>query len=107
MENLLSQLNFISAKEYSNFIKNADSLVLQNKDNYIVLYSIEDVIKLNTDYKIDKYLPGFFLIGSDGGGEAFLIEKTTGAIYQAPFIGIGLEKSILKFKSFSELLASF
>lgn len=35
---------------------------------YMRLYKLEELIDYNNDYEISKYLPDFFIFGTDGGG---------------------------------------
>lgn len=53
------------------------------------LESAESVIDFNRGYQVEKFLPGFFAIGSSGGGEMLAIRKEDGSpcpIYMVPFI---------------------
>jgi hypothetical protein len=45
--------------------------------SYIVIWPIENVAKLNKDYKFDDWLPGLTCIGSDGGGTAYAFDYRT------------------------------
>ena len=51
------------------------------------LWPLVELAELNRGYEANETYPGFFLIGSDGGGEACVIEKGTGSLYLTPFIG--------------------
>src|SRR5258706_13646045 len=42
---------------------------------YIILWPIEELIKMNKAYEVAEYAPGLFLFGSDGGGEAYAFDK--------------------------------
>ncbi len=50
--------------------------------------------------------PNFFIFGSDGGDTAFAIEKSTGRIFEMPFIGMSREEAVLKSNTFDEFLKS-
>jgi hypothetical protein len=39
-------------------------------------------------YEVELNAPNYFIIGSDGGGEALAIERNSGHIYKLPFIGM-------------------
>jgi hypothetical protein len=47
--------------------------------SYIILWAIEDLIKMNESYQVDEYAPGLFLFGSDGGGEAYAFDIRSGS----------------------------
>jgi hypothetical protein len=57
---------------------------------YALLWPAEDLIAFNQDYEVDDLAPGFFLIGSDGGGDAYAFDlsREDGTIYRLPFIGM-------------------
>ena len=55
------------------------------------LWRAEDVLKLNADYEVAEYHPGFFGIGSSGGGIMFaLAESDSGdsPVFGLPFDSI-------------------
>lgn len=64
------------------------------------------MIQLNKDYDIEIYAPEFFIFGSDGGYTAFTIEKSTGKIFEMPFIGMEKEGATFIASSFDEFLKS-
>lgn len=71
---------------------------------YANFWKLEDISNLNLDYKVQEYLPGYLVIGSDGGGEAFAI-KRDGAVYvQVPFVGLSEEDCQVMGNTFGALL---
>lgn len=44
-------------------------------DAYVFLFKMEELIEINEDYCVEEYLPNACIIGSDGGGELFGIDK--------------------------------
>lgn len=106
IEKLLSEINFIAPEPFVNFLKNVNSTQISINDDYIILWSLKDMARLNKEYMVEEYAPEFFIFGSNGGDEAYAIEKSTGYIYQIPFIGMNKKDAILKFKDFSILLDS-
>lgn len=42
---------------------------------YFRICSAEEVVTFNRSYDVDKYLPGYFVIGSDGGDDLLAIRK--------------------------------
>ena len=73
--------------------------------SYVILYPSSELAEANKGYEFPKYLPGVFLIGSDGGGEGFAIDlrKSEPEYVVVPFIGAeestikSLGKSLLEF----------
>jgi SMI1/KNR4 family protein SUKH-1 len=57
---------------------------------YLVLWPVQNLKKLNVEYQVHEYAPGFLLFGSDGGGEAFAFDYTSkhARVVQIPFIGM-------------------
>ncbi len=59
-------------KDYLNFMSEhngGEGAVGENL--YMRLYKLEELIDYNNDYEISKYLPDFFIFGTDGGGMLF------------------------------------
>src|SRR4051812_503664 len=54
---------------------------------YLRLWKIDDLEKLNHDYEVNLYAPDFLIFGSNGGGTAYSFNKVTGNIYSFEFIG--------------------
>ncbi|QDA62092.1 SMI1/KNR4 family protein [Hymenobacter jejuensis] len=71
---------------------------------YLHLWPLADLIEANQDYQADENYPGFFLIGTYGGGEACAIEKETGKIYTVPFIGDIPEDAVLVGNTLDDLI---
>lgn len=61
-------------------------------DDYLALWSAEEVSNLNPAYQVDVYAPGLLLFGSSGGGEAFAFDLRCGAwnVVRVPFVGMDL-----------------
>ena len=75
-------------------------------DNYIILWTIEDLLVLNRSYMVDEYAPGLFLFGTDGGGEGFAFDTRSEArpIVSVPFVGMDLSLIRPIAPSFDEFL---
>lgn len=56
--------------------------------SYIMLWSAEEVVTLNDAYGTTQYLPGVFLIGTDGGDTGFGVDLKTGRYLKTPLIGM-------------------
>lgn len=70
-------------------------------DNHVVLWSVDQLEEFNRGYEVETYAPGFFLIGSNGGGEAYAIDLDTGSVVMVPFIGMDRREAFLVSPSFS------
>ena len=56
----------------------------------------EELLAWNTKCQVAESAPDLFLIGSDGGGEAYAFDlaKADAAVYQVPFIGLDPKGSL-------------
>jgi hypothetical protein len=73
---------------------------------YACFWKIEDIAGLNFAYHVQEYLPGYLVIGSDGGGEAFAIKRDEGCFFQVPFVGLSGDDCIFMGNVFGEFLAN-
>ncbi len=74
---------------------------------YFRLCSAEEVIEYDRGYNVGEFLPGWFAIGSNGGGEMLLIRKRDGSpcpVYMVPFIPMA-ESDIVQFTYDFEMFA--
>ena len=57
-------------------------------EEFYRLYSVEQLLSLNPAYGVDEFMPGFVLIGSNGGGESYLLDArhTPAPVFRIPFI---------------------
>ncbi|MDB5199435.1 MAG: hypothetical protein JWO92_1398 [Chitinophagaceae bacterium] len=106
VEKFLKEIDFVLPHGFIDFFKEANGAEISTDRGYIFLWELTDMIRLNKEYKVDTFAPEFFLFGSDGGGEAYAIEKLSGYIFQIPFIGMNKEDAIFKYKDFATLLES-
>jgi hypothetical protein len=60
---------------------------------YLRLFGIEQLPWINAAYQVAKYLPGYYLFGSNGCGEAYLFAPANGPqqVIKMPFIPFDLE----------------
>ncbi|MDB5407355.1 MAG: hypothetical protein JWL84_2267 [Rhodospirillales bacterium] len=76
--------------EYVQFLRDHDGFEGFAGEIYIVLWKAEDLIHLNHAYGLAQYVPGIFLIGSNGGGEAYAFDSHDASmpVLRIPFICI-------------------
>ncbi|MBK9208525.1 MAG: SMI1/KNR4 family protein [Anaerolineales bacterium] len=77
------------------------------KPGWFRLWSAEDVIQLNKDYEIEKYIPEFFGFGSSGGGEliAFDMQKDKSwKIVMIPFVSMSPDEARIIANNFEEFV---
>jgi len=71
------------------------------------LWRAEELIKINRGYKVAEFAPNLFLIGSDGGGEAYAFDVSADdpTLFEVPFIGMWLHAKAVA-DSFDSFLAT-
>jgi hypothetical protein len=97
-------LNFPS--DYLNFLLRTNGGEGLIGSEYLILWSIDDLITLNDAYSVDKFAPGLILIGSDGGDTAYAIDTRTSDLcfIEVPFIGMDLQEVKTCGKKFLDFL---
>lgn len=75
-------------------------------EEYFILWKAEELISFNKEYGVEKYAPGIFLFGSNGGGEGFGFDTRTKPykVVEIPFIGMDLQYATPVADSFTHLL---
>jgi hypothetical protein len=100
-QELIDQFGFNPPDDYLAYLLTAES-----KYQFGGAYLVEDdeLLAYNADHEADEFYPGYFLIGTDGGSEAFAIEKATGNFVQFLFIGHEQETATIIGRTWSEFL---
>lgn len=77
-------------------------------ENYLILWTAEELAQFNRDYQVEDYAPGLILFGSDGGGEGYAFDTRIApmSIVQVPFIGMNLAYARAMAPSFSEFITT-
>lgn len=78
-----------------------------NRDLYVVLWPLRELRELNLAYEAASLLPGFLLIGSDGGGEALVLDRRSSGpgVAMVPFVGMDANDLKPVARSFAELFS--
>ncbi|WP_437922459.1 SMI1/KNR4 family protein [Sphingobacterium sp. LRF_L2] len=100
----LRRISFLLPEGFIEFYKQANGADISSEKYYTILWPVTDMIQLNEDYSVEEYAPDFFIFGSDGGDNAFAIYKSTGEIFEMPFIGMSKEEAIFNASTFNEFL---
>lgn len=101
VETFLGHVDFNLPEGFIEFFKEANGADISTDEKYVVLWALTEMVQLNKEYNVEEYAPEFFIFGSDGGDTAFVIEKSTGDIYEMPFIGMSKEEAAFKGKTFT------
>ncbi len=91
-------------KEYEQYLKkfNGGSGMI-GEENYLILWSQDEIVEFNRDYAVEEFLPNILLIGSDGGGIAYGINSKCEYI-QVPFIPMDTEEVSVIARTFEEFI---
>ncbi|GHD03989.1 SMI1/KNR4 family protein [Zhihengliuella salsuginis] len=73
-------------------------------DGSLSILGVEGVVQRNADYEVQTCLPGFFMIGDDGGGSAILLNLQDRRIYEVDMGAMDEESMELCAESLDELL---
>ena len=106
INSFLKEINFKLPIGFTEFYKNSDGAEIYKDETYCILWPVTEMIQLNKDYNVPEYAPNFFIFGSDGGGSAFCIEKSTGFIFEMPFIGMSNKNNTFLCKTFHEFISN-
>lgn len=76
-------------------------------ENYLILWSADELEQFNREYEVHEYAPGLVLFGSDGGGEGFAFDTRSvpAPVVQVPFIGMELQYANPLCRNFEEFIA--
>jgi hypothetical protein len=77
-------------KEYIEFLRRVNGGEGFLGDNYARLWRAEELLEFNREYQAAELAPELFLIGSNGGGEAYAFDQSsaTSVVFLVPFIGM-------------------
>ncbi|MEH7246855.1 SMI1/KNR4 family protein [Neobacillus niacini] len=89
-----TELGVTFPNDYLEFISYSNGAEGSIGENYLILWSIEDIIELNEAYGVNDFAKGLVLFGSDGGDTAFAFDtrKNETQIVSVPFIGMDLSE---------------
>lgn len=76
--------------------------------SYLVLWPLEELVPFNREYEVGTYVPGLFLIGSNGSGEGFgydLRPSYARSLVMVPFIGMDWKEALPVGSSMAEFLS--
>ena len=101
-----TKLGITFPNDYIEFLSYSNGAEGSIGENYLILWSIEDIIELNEAYCVTDFAEGIVLFGSDGGNEAFAFDtrKNETEIVTIPFIGMDLSEIKTCSKTFNGFL---
>jgi hypothetical protein len=62
--------------------------------HYASLWRAEELVVFNLEYEVKELAPQLFLIGSNGGGEAYAFDRSISSptVFRVPFIGMAYQE---------------
>jgi hypothetical protein len=99
-------------KEYQEFLQRwngGEGLI--GAGAYVQFWPLGELAQHNRSYQANECYPGYFIFGSDGGGEAFAFDTRTSPMRIVMFPFIGMEPDVVDvmaatFTEFLEVLAN-
>lgn len=110
MEDIINVENDLNVKfpsEYIQFLQYSDGMDGVLPTNvYVSIWSIKELIGLNTGYEVNEFAPHLLLFGSDGGDTAYAFCKESNKmpILKVPLIGLGESEAEFISESFNDFL---
>lgn len=106
---LEQQLGVSLPSDYRSFLQTANGFEGRiGHSGYIALWSCQQIIGKNGNYKVAEFASGFLLFGSDGGGEAFAFDmQNAWAVVMIPFVGMARTDAIPVGNSFTEFMRHY
>ena len=97
-------------KDYLAFLRhsNGGEGELGVEPGWFQLWEAENVIQFGLEYEVPKYAPGFFAIGSNGGGEILAFDSRTDSVWPVvalPCIGLEADEAMTVSPNFAEFVA--
>ena len=92
----LKEIKFSISDDFVDFFKESNGAEINSEEMYFCIWSLSEMIELNIAYNVEEFASDFFLIGSDGGGNALSIKKDSSFIYEMPFIGMDNNEAVFK-----------
>lgn len=101
---VLPQLPSNLPKYYIDFLKKHNGAIgdLPVQPYYFQLWKIDEIVINNKGYEIHEYLPNYFGIGGNGGGELIALQMQSQKIFTIPFIPMEEQNALLLAESFEE-----
>jgi hypothetical protein len=102
-----ADLDWTLPAEYREFLRQMNGGEGFFGEDYLILWSADELAQFNREYEVENYAPGLVLFGSDGGGEGFAFDtrNSPAPIVQVPFIGMELQYANPVSSHFEEFIA--
>ncbi len=104
-QRIFEEINIVFPEDYVEYMlkKNGGEGAI-GEEGYMRLWMLQELIEANEDYAVQEFAPGLFLIGSDGGDNAYGVRREDVAFIEVPFIGMSNEEAKVLGSNFTEFL---
>lgn len=95
---------------YRRFLLNSNGAVgFSDRTGLLRLWKVEELVSQNTEYQVQLDAPGFVIIGTDGGGEAFAFDcrGKSSEVYALPFDSMDPEDAASRGPTFDEFIEPY
>jgi len=92
IEEIEKKLNFKFPIQYKEFMLKYDGAEGEIGENsYLVIWPLKEIVSLNEEFEISKYIPDLICFGSDGGGMGYAFKRTNPVTFvEFPFESIDI-----------------
>ena len=100
--------NYAFPADYKALLQTTNGLEGRTDRQYLVLWSTQELMDLNTAYQVKEFVADVIIFGSDGAEDAFGFDTSvpTVSIVKLPFIGMGYLPNEKLAGSFEAFLSS-
>ncbi|QDQ28209.1 SMI1/KNR4 family protein [Chitinimonas arctica] len=108
IENAEADLNWQLPTAYKQLLEKTNGGKGTVGENYVVLWSAEELAEINREYQVQAHAPGLVLFGSDGEGQGFAFDTRQAPypVVQVPLIGMDLQNARVVAPEFAGFIGS-
>ena len=99
-----AQVGYPFPEDYLSFLALSNGLSTEGR---LMLLAAGDVADRNRDYEVQEYLPGYVMIGDDGGGVALLMKDQERTVFEVGMGSMDEETMQQSADSLEQLLVEF
>ncbi|MCR9252071.1 MAG: SMI1/KNR4 family protein [bacterium] len=105
IKKLTNEIDFEIPVSYLQFMQESNGCEIYKDEIFLTFWPIEELLELNEEYAINEFADQFFILGSDGGNNAIVIEKRSTKFCLMPFIGMSNDSAEFIANSFEEFIS--
>lgn len=107
LEKFLKRIDFVPPADFLEFLKIYNGVSIVGDEDYIHVWPLLDMVEMSQQYIEDEALStSYLIVGSNGGTTAYLMEKSSGKIYEIPWLDMSFESPQIVSENFSEFIGN-